>query len=331
MTSSPLRATPGAPGFRRRIGAAGSVALLAATTLLVAASIASAGGAGPKVVGGTRSLAVSVPPDPVPIGAGASSKTLARISNPNNTPVKVTIESRALSLGDNGKVAVGSGPDPRWAQRVDFPTGVLTIPAQSFIDVPLTVHVPADLRPDLYFVGFLVTPIATRSGSLQVVNQIGSFITIDVPGPRTRKLLALFNVPSLVLGSHVSGTLRVANVGRTAVRFWGENDTTSSPGGAFEQQRLDPALLPSNRSRFFSVTAKPAWPVGMVKMTVHVIYPGRTEATTKELTFTKQVIVVSPVVPEGVATLLVAVLLFWVTRRRRRRRRPLLAPALARS
>ena len=35
----------------------------------------------------------------------------------------------------------------------------------------------------------------------------------------------------------------------------------------------------------------------MVKMTVHVIYPGRTDSTTKELTFSKQVIVVSPVVP----------------------------------
>jgi MYXO-CTERM domain-containing protein len=111
------------------------------------------------------------------------------------------------------------------------------------------------------------------------------------------------------------------------VRFWGENDTTSSPGGSFAQQRLDPSLLPSDRSRFFSVRAKPAWPVGMVKMTVHVIYPGRTEATTKELTFSKQVLVVSPVVPGGAAALLAAVVLLWFTRRQRRRSR--FAPELA--
>jgi hypothetical protein len=323
LNISSLRATPGAP---RR--AARFAATLVATTLLVATSVAGADAASPKAVGGPRALAVSVPPDPVPINAGTSSKTLIRVVNPNDAPVKVTISSRTLSLGNNGKVSIGTGPDPRWDTFVKFPAGVVTIPAQSYVNIPLTVRVPADLRPDLYFVGFLVSPLPTASGSLQVINQIGSFITVDVPGPRIRKLLALFNVPSLVLGSHVSGTLRIANVGHTAVRFWGENDTTSSPGGSFEQQRLNASLLPSDRSRFFTVSGKPAWPVGLVRMTVHVIYPGRTDSTTKELTFSKQVIVVSPVVPEGVATLLVAILLFWVTRRRRRRRRPLLAPAL---
>lgn len=273
---------------------------------------------------------MSVPPDPVSIGAGTSSKTLIRVVNPNDAPVKVTISSRTLSLGNNGKVSIGTGPDPRWASRVQFPAGVVTIPAESYLNIPLTVQVPAKLRPDLYFIGFLVSPLPSAAGSLQVINQIGSFITVDVPGARIRKLMALFHVPSLVVGSHVSGTLRIANVGRTAVRFWGENDTTSSPGGSFEQQRLSASLLPSDRSRVFTVSGKPAWPVGMVRMTVHLIYPGRTDSTTKELTFSKQVIVVSPVVPEGTATLLVAILLFWVTRRRRRRRRrgPLLAPAL---
>jgi hypothetical protein len=299
-----------------------------ATTSLVAMSVAIAGAA-PTPVGGPRALAVSVPPDPIPMKAGSATKTLIRVENPNNAPVTVTIASRSLSLGNNGKVSIGTGPDPRWDHLVQFPAGEVTIPAQSYVTVPLTVQVPANLSPDLYFVGFLVTPIPTASGSLQVINQIGSFITVDVPGPRTRKLMAIFNVPSVVFGSGVNGTLRVANIGRTAVRFWGENDTTSSPGGSFAQQRLDPSLLPSDRSRFFSVRAKPAWPIGMVKMTVHVIYPGRTESTTREMTFSKQVLVVSPVVPAGIGGLLLAVLLFWWTMRRRRRRHVRLSPALA--
>jgi hypothetical protein len=291
---------------------------------MLAALLASVGAAqaaaSAKPVGGPRSLAVSVPPDPLAIKPGTSAKTLARISNPTNAPVKVTVVSRALSLGNNGKVAIEPGPDPRWSTLVDFPKGVLTIPAESYVDVPLDVRVPAHLQPNLYFVGFLVTPVVTASGSLQVINQIGSFVTIDVPGPRLRKLTALFDVPSIVLGSRVSGMLRVANVGPAAVRFWGENDTTSVPGGSFEQQRLDPSLLPSQKSRYFSVTAKPAWLVGMVKMTVHVIYPGRTEATTKEMTFSKQVLVVSPIVPGGGALLLLAVAaLLWRSRRKRRR------------
>jgi hypothetical protein len=316
LETSPLRATPGALG-RRRFAAV----LLVLVSFLASMSSAHAATGGAKPVGGPRSLAVSVPPDPVAVKPGTSAKTLARVSNPTNAPVRVTVESRGLSLGDNGKVAVEAGPDPRWNSLVDFPKGVLTIPAEGYVEIPLTVRVPAHLRPNLYFIGFLVTPVVTASGSLEVINQIGSFVTIDVPGPRMRKLTAIFDVPSIVLGSRVNGTLRIANVGPAAVRFWGENDTTSRPGGSFVQQRLDPSLLPSQKSRFFSVTAKPAWLVGMVKMQVHVIYPGRTEATTKELTFTKQVFVVSPVVPAGVVGLLLAAAgLFWRMRRRRRRR-----------
>ena len=278
----------------------------------------SAATAAPKPVGGARALAVSVPPDPVPIKAGSRAKILARVINPNDEPVRVTISGRELSLGNNGKVTVGLGADLRWQKLVRFPTHELTIPAQSYLDIPLTIQVPQQIPPDLYFIGFLVTPIATGSGSLQVINQIGSFITIDVPGPRIRKLVATFNVPSFVLASHVRGTLRIANTGRAAVRFWGENDTTSSPGGTYQQQRLNPSLLPTGTSRYISVYAKPAWPVGIVTMTVHVTYPGRTEATTKELTFSKRVLVVSPWVLLGLAILLLSGGgTYWQARRRR--------------
>jgi hypothetical protein len=312
---SHLRALPGASGRGPRFAA-----VLVATALLAASGTATAQAAGPKPVGGLRALAVSVPPDPVPIKAGSRAKTLIRIVNPNDVPVTVTITSRALSLEDNGKVAVGNGPDPRWAKSVDFPAGQLTILAQSYLDVPLTVQVPARLSPDLYFVGFLVTPVPTGSGSLQVINQIGAFVTIDVPGPRIRKLAALFDLPGLSLSTRARGTVRIANTGRAAVRFWGEQDSRSVPGGSAEQQRFDPSLLPTGRYRLLDVSAKPAWPVGMVTMTVHLVYPGRTEASTKELTVTKQVLVINPIVPAALAiVLLVTAGIFWWRRRRRRR------------
>lgn len=233
---SRLRAIPDALRRGRLLAA-----VLAAASLLVAASTAAAG---PKPVGGPRALAVSVPPDPVPIQAGTRARTLARVINPNGTPVSVTIAGRELSLGNNGKVTVEQAPDKRWRKLVHFPRRELTIPAQSYLDVPLSIQVPRRMPPDLYFIGFLVTPIANASGSVQVINQIGSFITIDVPGPRLRKLKAAFELPSFVLGSDVQGSLKITNAGRAAVRFWGENDTTSSPGGSHEQQRLDPSLLP---------------------------------------------------------------------------------------
>ena len=116
-----------------------------------------------KAVGGTRALAVSVPADPGPgEGRRAWRSTLIRVVNPNDFAVTVTISSRTLALGDDGKVTVGAGPDPRWAGRVRFPRSALRIPAQSYRNVALSIHVPK-LSPDLYFVGFLVTPVARRA------------------------------------------------------------------------------------------------------------------------------------------------------------------------
>jgi hypothetical protein len=86
-----------------------------------------------------------------------------------------------------------------------------------------------------------------------------------------------------------------------------------------QQQRLEPSLLPTGTSRVISVSGKPAWPVGFVTMKVHLIYPGRTEATTKELIYAKRVLVVNAIVPI-VSILLIscASVLWWVRRRRRR-------------
>ena len=52
-------------------------------------------------------------------------------------------------------------------------------------------------------------------------------------------------------------------------------------------------------------------------MTAHITYPGRTEAATKELTFSKRVVVISPWLPIGLALLLAAAGAGMWTRRRR--------------
>jgi hypothetical protein len=293
------------------------LALVIAMSLSVAVIAGSANAAAPTPVGGSRGLAVSVPADPVEIAAGTRAEALVRIINASATPVPVTIESRRLLLLDNGKVTIGERPDARWQKRARFPSGQLTIPAHGYRNIPLTMRVPRGLSPDMYFVGFLVTPVPTKSGSIQVINQIGSFVTIDVPGPRQRELGGRFRMPSLVFGSRANGTLHISNTGHAAVRFWGENDTTSSPGGSPRQLRLDPSLLPAGRSRSTTVSGKPAWPVGIVTVTAHITYPGRTDAATKELVFSKRVVVISPWLPIGLALLLAAAGAGVWTRRRR--------------
>ena len=284
-------------------------------TALAVASPATAGGSA-KAVGGTRALAVSVPADPVPAKPGNVAQTLIRVVNPNDFAVTVTINSRTLALGDDGKVTVGAGPDPRWAGRVQFPRNALRIPAQSYRNVALSIHVPK-LSPDLYFVGFLVTPIAAEGGSIKVINQIGSFLTLDVPGPRLRLLTGHLHLPNFVLGSEASGDVRVTNLGHASVTMWGENDTTSSPGGVFEQERLGPSLLPVGRSRSIAVSGKPRWPVGIVTVTTRVTYPGRTANETRQLVLTRRVIVVSPWVPAAIGGLLALIVVAWWWRRRR--------------
>jgi hypothetical protein len=56
-------------------------------------------------------------------------------------------------------------------------------------------------------------------------------------------------------------------------------------------------------------------------MTAHILYPGRTAATTKELTFSKRVLVINPWVLIVLAALLVAAAL-EITRRRLRNHEP---------
>ena len=204
---------------------------------------------------------------------------------------------------------------------VGFPAGVLTIPSRGYLDTALTVRMPTQISPDLYFIGFLVTPEATGAGNVKVVNRIGAFVTIDVPGPRARELRATLAGSGLVFGSQTRDRLRVWNSGQAAVRFWGEADSTSSPGGgSAHQERLDKALLPIGRTRFFTVSGSPAWLVGFVTMKVHVVYPDNTEASTKELVVSKRALVVNPLAL--VAAFLVVVNLggtWWVRRRRRMR------------
>ena len=196
------------------------------------------------------------------------------------------------------------------------------IAARGYREVGLTVRMPARISPDLYFVGFLVTPLPDAAGNLTYINQIGSYVTIDVPGPRIRTLTADLHLPGFASANDVRAKLHVQNTGKSAAMFWGENDTTATPGSSAPRQaRLDRSLLPAGRSRTIVVEAKPSFLVAMVTMHVHILYPGRTDAGTTEIVLTKKVLVVQP----AAVVLLGAILLIagiWYALRRRRRRNP---------
>jgi hypothetical protein len=292
-------------------------------------SVAAAPSPAPSL-NGPRSIAVSVPPDPVTLHPGESAAIPIRVLNPGSAPVVVTVKSEEISLGDNGTTSFTGKPDPLWAGRTTFPPGEITIPAQRFVDLTVTVHVPTQIGPDLYYIGFLVSPVPQVSGEVVVINQIGAFLTIDVPGPRVRALAAdlstigfnwgPIHINTLVVGDRVDGRLTVRNVGPSSVLFYGENDVTSAPiSGSPSQQRITRSLLPIGRSRWFAVAARPAFPIDLVTMTDIVAYPDRSGTATLQIVRTKTVLVISPWVIVVVCALL-ALLGGWRLRARHRRR-----------
>jgi LPXTG-motif cell wall-anchored protein len=296
----------------------GKLATLGAAITIIAAT-ASPVFAAPGPTGTAQPLAVSVPAQAASLKAGATGTIPIRVVNPGSTAVTVRITDRKVTFGDNGHVAI-AGVDPAWAGRVELPTGPITIAAASYRDVGLTVHMPARIDPDLYFLGFLVTPVHRVTSSLTYVNQIGSYVTVDVPGPRRRVLTATLDAPGFALGGSFYATLHVRNVGKAAAVFWGENDTTAAPGTSSpRQQRLDDSLLPIGRSRAITLSARSSFLVSSVTMRVHIFYPGRVPSMTTQIVLTKHVVVVQPAAFVLIGAILIAGAVWLVLRRRRRR------------
>ena len=304
--------------FRRALTGWRACALaLAMVTLTGVAPARAALGA----VGAARQIAVSVPSEAARIGPGRTGTVPVRIVNPGSAGVTVRVVGRGVRFGDDGKVTM-TDRDPLWARRVSFPARPIAIAARSYHDVKLRVRMPARIDPDLYFIGFLVTPLSRVKANLTYVNQIGSYVTIDVPGPRTRVLAADLDLPSYAISSRAHATVRVRNEGRAAAVFWGESDATAMPGSpAPAQARIAGSLLPRGRSRSIVVEAKSSFPIALITMHIHIFYPGRNNATTREITLSKRVLLVQPAALWAPPGALLVGLLFLGRRRRKRRRR----------
>jgi hypothetical protein len=320
-------------GFPLRVVLTHPVAAAMTVSLFLSLGGASAYAAGSPAPAG-RTIAVSVPPDPVSMSPGSTGIVNLRVVNPGRKRVRVNVVGRGLTLGNEGKVSINKGPDPLWANRVRFPSKPFTVPAQGFKDLKVRVSVPKSLHPDLYFLGFVVTPVPSANPGVTVINQIGGFFTIDIPGPRDRRLAADLELPGfsilgvhLYVGSVLNGTLHVHNIGHAAVRFWGETDSTAT-GGSPGQLRLPLSLVPSLRERTFVVSSRPGWPIGFVHTQVRIVYPSTTEKTTSEILFTNSELVINPLV----FVVLGILVLFAIWRRvlaRRRRRRRSAVPAMS--
>jgi hypothetical protein len=272
-------------------------------------------------------LTVSTPAGTLPAQPGAIVDTWLRIGNAASTPISVTILPATVKLENNGASGFSRQEDPRFAGQITFSTTEASVPANGYIEVAVKVAIPKTLIPDIYVLGFLVTPEATGS-SVRVVNQIGALIALDVPGSRDRKLVASWqNAPWIIFSDHPSLTFRAKSVGKSALQFTSEDAITGFAPLTPANKRNDPLLVPSGLYRDVTVNWVTPWGFGIDTVTTTLMYP-QSQSGNAQLVLTKNVIVVKPIIliiAGGVLLLLVLFIIFRVQLRRRRRARALRA------
>lgn len=299
----------------RALSVLGVVLGVGATTFVGAAP---AGAAEAPIAAGPRSLAVAVPPEAVVFRPGHATSVDVRVSNPGNADLIVSFQQRELELGDNGRVNVLNNPDPKWGSQVILPEGEITIPGQGHTTKKVSVEVPEGIQPDIYLIGFVVTPKPAPQGSVQVINEIGSYFKLDIPGKRDWKLDATFDLPRVVIAGSVTRDVEIHNGGRSSIEFWGDITSKSKPFSRIAQQRIERKFLPSGKRRSVEVTAKPKWGIGLVEVPVRIGYPANGGGT-QDLLLSQRVLIIHPawIVVAGVIALVV---LGYVVRRVLRKR-----------
>lgn len=288
-----------------------------AVALVAVALLASVGLAGPAGAVGNE-LAVSVPSEAVSVRAGGSAGAVLRIVNRGAEPLSVNISLRRITLGDDGRASVTDEADPVWASRVTIDLPSATVAPNSYVDDHVSFAVPADTAPDTYLVGFLVEPVVA-AGSVRVVNRIGSFIALDVPGPRNRALrIASMGAPRVVLGSGFTSTVVLENSGPSFVTTWGEVHAAPTVGAeratTFDQARF--RIAPTH-SRSLSFPARFAFPLGPVQVRTTFFF-NQTDQTVVAVQASRTVWMLHPVYPAAAA--LGAMAGAWALLHRRRRR-----------
>ena len=269
-------------------------------------------------------LSVSTPAGALAGEPGGTVTTWIRVGNNGATALPITINPATMELGDNGSSTMNPGVDPRFLNSVTLETTAATVPASDYIEIPVSISIPTSLIPDIYLLGFLVTP-APGAGSVQVINQIGAFITIELPGSRDRRIQAAFdNAPRFVLSDNPTLTVRVDNVGKSALEFTSETTIdgfgTANPGNI----RVAPELLPSGTFRDVEITWVAELGIGVFDVQTRLVH-NLTQSETIGVELEHRVVVVSPVALTVMLTILLilaAGVALLVRRQKRIQQRP---------
>jgi hypothetical protein len=266
-------------------------------------------------------LSVSSPDGTLQAPRGTVVDTWLRVGNAAATPLSVTIAPATVNLGNDGVTGFTPKPDPRFAGQITLSQTQAVIPAGGYIELAVKVSIPTTIVPDIYVLGFLITPEATGT-SVRIVNQIGSLIAFDVPGSRDRHLTAAFTaVPWIMFTNHPSLTVRTHSVGKSALEFTSQDALTGFGAVTPAITRNDPRLLPSGTHRDLTVAWNVPWGFGVDTVTTTLLYP-KTVSANAQIVLTHQVIVVKPLlalIAGAMLLLILAIIALSIVHSRRNR------------
>lgn len=311
---TPVRHTPVRRWFTGGVAAAFSLGLLAA-----GGPAAALGRADNPV-----SLAVSTPSQPVNANPGQDVQTWLRVLNPGSRTVTVTVADTRLALGSDGHATFLSGPDPTFGQHIQLdPKGPITLAADSYRQIAISIAVPRRVQPGAYLVGFLVTPVVTGPG-VHVVNQIGALVPLNILGPTNPRLSISLRGPGwLDIASSARVTVRTRNASAGGTIVFGEIFTQGTPTGPNLDVRIPPELLPGHVYRDNSVRWSPPLGIGWYQVSARIVYH-LTPARTTEINAQRSVLVITPlfllVLAAGLG--LLATTIYWRRRTRLARSAP---------
>jgi hypothetical protein len=268
-------------------------------------------------VGPSADLSVTSPPDPILTTPGTVATATLTVGNLGHSSLDVRITPESVKLLDNGHTQLVAGADPRFAGRISISPDQLTLPARQERTVQVSVNMPTGLRPDDYFLGFLVSPVI-NSPSVSVQNDIGGLVVLNVPGARERKLTARFlGLPwlNVSLSASASGIVQARSTGTSTVQFSTTSQISGWPSPKASYLTVPAHLLPPGLTRDIPVHVSSWLGVGWYTFHTTLVY-NLTDRTTGEVALSRTVIVLNPLWFLVIPTPLV----IWAWRRRRRRK-----------
>jgi len=235
----------------RRIAALTAAAATALTVALTAPAGALAAPVSPA--SDKADFSVSTPAEPLEPTANGTVATELTVANNGTRQLDVKLRAVGVLPLDDGKVSLDEQSDPAWAKEAAYP-GSLSLAPHSLRRVPVSLRMPAGLLPDVYLLGFVVEAQPHDGGAdIRVYHRVGALITVQVPGPRERRLdLELEPTGFLHIGSTLDGSFKVRNVGSAAALGRGQvqvNEARSRENVAVVQATDKMELFPAGTSR----------------------------------------------------------------------------------